>query len=435
MRHVSCVTSLTLLCVAAAFVATTALAATAASKDDDNDAFATTESTEPLAELLLGRWRLDVVVQDLSPPLRESFESGEEEAAAASAAAREPVLGEIIAQAWASLVGTSRTVLRSAVRRFWPDEPGFHLELGRGLHDGVLVGKVSMQDAGHFLLRDLLLGRVGGAADTRPPLPPLLALDEALRSGPEAPFPFIASAPVTVECATLSSCRMHLGEEGDAAAAWGEVHLTLPFRSAKSANKVRSGRWEWKPAAGAAVRFVTRSGAPGAAPTEVEVAAAPLVVLSLSIPELRGGLLVATNKHGLASVASEVLPFVDTKAATASPAALMRQHRLVLRRETPDLNRAEPDMPATISWLSGSWWHVALYALLLGIVLFGKFGTRWFMLRFRGIDIDPWIKTMRGGRRETKPKRRLMTDAEIHKMMAADDAADRSRVKRTGKKD
>jgi len=397
---------------------------------DDATGFPTSESTEPLAELLLGRWRADVIVQDFSPVLRESLEAVEGAADGAAAGDYEPTLGDHIAGAWQSVVGTSKTVLRSAVKRFWPDEHGFHLELSRGLHDGVLVGKVSMQDGGHNLLRDVLLG--GGEGATA--LPPSLALDDAVRSAEDAPVPFVASMPVTVECATMTSCRAYLGvgprsvsptanatgsaslnddSDADAAEALGEIRMSLPMRSRKASHRMRSGRWEWTPAKGAAVPVVNGAG-----------------VDSVPLPVLRGGLTITTNKHGLASIGSE-----DRTVATEDGAPLMRQHRLLLRRETDDLNREEPDMPSTIAWLSGSWWHVVIYAVLLGFVLFGKFGTRWYFRRFRGIDIDPWIKTLRTGRRDPKKKKKMMTEEEIRRLMAADDAADRSRQRRTGKKD
>jgi hypothetical protein len=408
----------------------------AGATDDNEKSFVTEDATEPLAELLLGRWRVDVVVQDFSEVLRESLESqltGRDEDD--GSIADDVPLGRHIADAWHAVVGTSKTVIRSAVQRFWPDEHGFHLELSRGLHDGVLVGKVTMQDAGHHLIRDVLKSGVNALG-----LPPVLALDDAWRSPIDAPIPYLASAVITVECSTLTTCRMYVGGSAgmqggeDAAAApanaepFGELQLVLPFRSKKSVgtNKIRAGKWEWKPARG--MRFVTGGDAKTSDGNGTE-GALPAVVEEHPATPLRGGLLVATNKHGMATVASAD----PTNPADDEP--LMRQHRLILRRETPDLNQVEPPMPGTIAWLSGSWWHVAVYGLLLGLVLFGKFGTRWYFKTFKGVDIDPWLKSMHSGKRETKKKRRLMSDAEIHALMASDDAADRSRHRRTGKKD
>jgi hypothetical protein len=385
------------------FIAATVLLALVATVAADGEEFALRDATAPLAELLAGRWRADVITADLTNASKASLDLGVQYEPIAD----EPSVADRVLSAIYGAVGASRSALKMAVRALYPDEPGFVLELAPALLDGVLVGHARLLDGGRALLRDVYLSGAG-VEDALP------EVDFGADSDDDGAVPKTA---VTVECSSLTSCKVLLGTkpaeaEGATEAAAptiGELGLQLQYRP-RAQSKTRQGFVAWNPAATAADGISLKPNA--SAPSSAQSAA-------LTLAPLKGVLTVMTNKHALV-----VLYVPDRTAPTG--AASMRAVRLTLRRETDDVNHDSSSPQGFVGWLAGSWTHVLGYSLLFLVVVGGKFGTKYYF-KWRGVDIEPWLKAMRGGKRVGKPtKKKLPSDAEIHAMMARDDEAERN---------
>ena len=94
--------------------------------------------------------------------------------------------------------------------------------------------------------------------------------------------------------------------------------------------------------------------------------------------------------------------------------------------DAPGLRDAVLDYMAALKGLS----HTVLMAIVVG----GKFGPRLYYKWRHGIDIGPWIKSLRTGKRVSgkplaKPgsRKKLLDEVAVLAQMEVDDAADRSR--------
>jgi hypothetical protein len=133
------------------------------------------ESTyTPLADMVVGRWRIDVPDADFTPSLRKSI--ADDRPAANSLAS----VGESVVSAALDLVVGARMA--------------FNVELSPSLLDGVFVGRLICEQHGFDYIHDILSGPESSLA------PPLVQDDDSRRV-----------IDIRVTCVSLGNCIVHLG--------------------------------------------------------------------------------------------------------------------------------------------------------------------------------------------------------------------------------
>ena len=355
----------------------TLLVATVAAYHDD-----VSVHTAPLAEILAGKWRFEFVAADLSahsqslldPGRRVQADSGDDDS-----------WTDVFQDAWRVVSGSSARALKAAVQLLSPDEPIFRLEVAPALHDGVLVGRAQILPAGWIFVRDLLLS--GSAA---------MAAPANIVEGAE-------TCSAVVECFTMSRCTLTLRPDAASASsspddavqpAIATVQLHLAYR-ASTAGGARAGviRVEAGPLGFATVL-----------PTESNETARGTAV---TIPAMTASVSVMVGRHAFINLA---IPDATRPTAT-------RAVRIMGRRESLTL---EDEVESGGWFASASWTHVFVYSILLLVVVGGKFGTKWYFKR-QGIDVDPWLASLRSSKGRKQQRKRLPSDAAIRAQMDKDD--------------